>query len=114
MPNRIKLTLMFALLLKSVACMADDPIGLEWLRLIKAGFPDGCVQRLDQYRSTVGYNGIRSGAWLVQTCQGNFEYGARYVPADAYSGKALFSVHRQQAVGELTTRQLKTMYGLQQ
>lgn len=92
--------------------MADDPISQEWSRLIKADFPDGCVSRLDQYLSTVGVNGARSGAWLVQTCEGSFEYGAGYVPIDARSGKSLFRVNRHQALGVLTKKQLETLYGI--
>ncbi|MDD1015202.1 hypothetical protein [Pseudomonas rubra] len=107
-----KFTLGLVLLLTSVACMADDAISREWSRLIKADFPDGCVSQLDEYLISVGANGIRIGAWLVQTCKGNFEYGARYVPADVHADKEKFSVSRKQEIRELTPEQLKTLYGI--
>ncbi|WP_264312867.1 hypothetical protein [Pseudomonas putida] len=106
------LSFAFIFLLPWATSAANDPVTEQWQRLIKADFPGGCVSRLDLYLSTVGANGARSGAWLVQTCEGNFEYGARYSPAALPADKKQISVSRKQKLDGLTPEQLERMYSL--
>ncbi|MDF3160675.1 hypothetical protein P3C24_06820 [Pseudomonas proteolytica] len=98
------------LLLVSTVCTADDDITQEWVRLIKTDFPQGCVIRLDEYLSTTAANGFRGGAWLIQTCEGNFEYGTSYYPAEVRTDKQRINASRKRKLDELTPVQLKRMY----
>ncbi|KAF0865936.1 hypothetical protein [Pseudomonas sp. LD120] len=109
-PSRVALALIF--LLASTAGAANDEVSQEWEHLIKADFRDGCVSRLDEYRSTFGSNGVRLGAWLVQTCEGNFEYGASYYPLNVHTENKRIGVRRTQKLPPLTPAQLKKMYSL--
>ncbi len=108
--SRVALALIF--LLASTAGAANDEISQEWARLIKTDFQDGCVSRLDEYLSTFGSNGVRLGAWLVQTCEGNFEYGASYYPLDVRTENKRIGVRRTQKLPPLTPTQLNKMYSL--
>ena len=112
MPSLSRAALALTFLLASTAGAADDEISQEWARLIKADFQDGCVSRLDEYLSTLGSNGVRLGAWLVQTCEGNFEYGASYYPLDVHTENKQTEVRRKQKLPPLTPVQLKKMYSL--
>lgn len=100
------------LLLVSTVCTADDEITQEWGRLIKADFPQGCVIRLHKYLSANGVNGSRGGAWLVQSCEGNFEYGTSYYPRGVHMDKKRISASRNRKLDDLTPLQLKRMYSL--
>lgn len=100
------------LLLVSTVCTANDDITQEWVRLIKSDFPQGCVIRLDEYLSTTAMNGFRGGAWLVQSCEGNFEYGTSYSPPDVRTDKQRISVSRHRKLDDLTPIQLRRMYSL--
>lgn len=100
------------LLLVSTVCTADGDITQEWVRLIKTDFPQGCVFRLDQYLSTTAVNGFRGGAWLVQSCEGNFEYGTSYSPPEVRADKQRISVSRKRKLDDLSAVQLKRMYSL--
>lgn len=108
--SRIALALTF--LLTSTVGAADDEISQEWERLIKADFKGGCVSQLDQYLSIVGNNGVRYGKWLVQTCEGNFEYFANYYPPGVKPEKKRIDVSRRQKLRPLTPAQLNKMYSL--
>lgn len=112
MPSLNQASLALAFLLTSTAGTASDAISQEWARLIKADFPPGCVIRLDPYLSSTGVNGVRGGAWLVQTCEGSFEYGASYFPPGVYPEKKRIGVSRTQKLRPLTPAQLKKMYSL--
>ncbi|UZE31276.1 hypothetical protein [Pseudomonas asplenii] len=100
------------LLLGSTVCTADDVITQEWVHLIKADFPQGCVTRLREYLSTNAANGFRGGAWVVQSCEGNFEYGTRYYPLGVRTDRQRISASRTQKLDDLTPVQLKRMYSL--
>ncbi|MGE8058533.1 hypothetical protein [Pseudomonas sp. NPDC089547] len=100
------------LFLVSTVCTADNDITQEWVRLIKTDFPQGCVIRLDEYLSTTAVNGFRSGAWLVQSCEGNFEYSTSYSPPEIRTDKHWISTSRKRKLDELTPLQLKLMYSL--
>ncbi|NBF03984.1 hypothetical protein GV819_16970 [Pseudomonas sp. Fl5BN2] len=112
MPPLSRIALALTFLLTSTAGAADDEISQEWARLIKADFQDGCVSRLDEYLSTFGSNGVRLGTWLVQTCEGNFEYFANYYPPGVKPEKKRIDVSRRQKLRPLTPAQLKKMYSL--
>lgn len=112
MPSPSQVALALTFLLASTAGAADEEISQEWARLIKADFQDGCVSRLDEYLSTFGSNGVRLGAWLVQTCEGNFEYGASYYPLNVRTENKRIEVRRTQKLHPLTPEQLKKMYSL--
>ncbi|MFJ2379475.1 hypothetical protein ACIOWK_10970 [Pseudomonas protegens] len=109
-PSQVALALIF--LLASTAGAANDEVSQEWEHLIKADFQDGCVSRLDEYLSTFGNNGVRFGAWLVQTCEGNFEYFANYYPPGVKPEKKRIDVSRTQKLRPLTPAQLKKIYSL--
>lgn len=112
MPSLGQVTLALTFLLASAASAADDAISREWVRLIKAQFQDGCVKRLDQYLTVSGINGARGGAWLVQTCEGNYEYGSSYFPPGVLPERKRLGVSRTQKLRPLTPVQLKEMYDL--
>ena|GEM_PF-3365597 len=100
------------LLLVSTVCTADDDINQEWVRLIKSDFPQGCMTRLYEYLSTNAMNGFRGGAWLVQSCEGNFEYGTSYFPPEVRTDRKRISASRKRKLDDLTPVQLKRMYSL--
>lgn len=112
MPSLSQISFALIVLLASTASAADDEISKHWARLIQADFQDGCVSRLDQYLSSSGNNGVRFGAWLVQTCEGNFEYGASYYPLNVDTENKRIEVRRTQKLPPLTPAQLKKMYSL--
>ncbi len=112
MPSLSRVALALTILLTATAGAADDEITQEWERLIKADFKGGCVSRLDEYLSIVGNNGVRHGTWLVQTCEGNFEYFANYYPPGVKPEKKRIDVSRTQKLRQLTPAQLKKMYSL--
>ncbi|MDZ3992081.1 hypothetical protein [Pseudomonas sp. Teo4] len=114
MPEVNKPALALIFLLFSAVCAADDDITRESVRLIKADFPAGCVVRLDQYLSSVGTNGVMGGAWLVQTCQGSFEYGSRYFPAAVHADGQRVRVTRNRKLDAMTPEQLKRSYSLKE
>ncbi|QXI26159.1 hypothetical protein [Pseudomonas vanderleydeniana] len=106
------LLLGFALALSSAAYSTEnDAVTQEWMHLIKADFPKGCVTQLTPYLSTTGANGVRTSAWLVQTCQGSYEYGASYRPAATRSNGKLISVSRGRKLN-MPPAQLKRLYSL--
>lgn len=113
MPSLSQVVVAVIFLLTSTAGIASDAISQEWASLIRADFQHGCVNRLDQYLSSVGSNGVRTSAWLVQTCDGNFEYGASYFPPGVNPEKKRIGVSRKQKLHPLTPVQLKKMYSLE-
>lgn len=112
MPSLSRGVLALIFLLASASGAANDEISQEWAHLIKADFQDGCVNRLDQYLTTFGSNGVRFGAWLVQTCEGNFEYGASYHPLNVRTENKRIGVRQTQKLPPLTPVQLQGMYSL--
>lgn len=112
MPSLSRAALALIFLLTSTPGAANDEVSEEWEHLIKADFQDGCVSRLDEYLSTFGNNGARLGRWLVQTCEGNFEYGASYYPLNVRTENKRIEVRRTQKLPPLTPAQLKKMYSL--
>jgi hypothetical protein len=111
MPSLLeKTTFTLSLLLACQWAVADE-VTQEWERLIRKDFKDGCVTHLDPYLFSSGTNGVRGTAWLVQTCEGNFEYGATYLPPDVHPEELeRISVRRKQQLRPLTPVQLKRMY----
>lgn len=77
-----------ALLAFSQAATADT-IESQWRTLIGKDFKDGCITRLQPFRHSNGANGRRGAIWLVESCEGLFEYSTSYLPDAALVAKRL-------------------------
>lgn len=99
-----------ALLLLISRTSSADFIDDEWKWMIQRDFKEGCVTQLHQYLVTSGFNGSRSGAWLVESCEGLFEYGSSYHTDAALPASERLSVKRLRKLPPMPPEQIKKIY----
>lgn len=101
-----------ALLLSLLAPMGlADEFDERWSWLIKQDFKAGCVLRMKSQMVTVGTNGNRRALWIVETCEGLFEYGAAYDNSPLLPpGKKRYSVSKPRPVAPVTANHLKQLF----
>ncbi|CAN7571966.1 hypothetical protein ACSC9U_14070 [Pseudomonas solani] len=97
------------LLLLSQTASADF-IKDEWEWMIRRDFKEGCVTRAHQYLVISGLNGRREGTWLVESCEGLFEYGTSYSLYEVPPGGKRISVKRFRKLPPQTPEQIKKAY----
>jgi len=68
---------------------AADPVETQWRALIGKDFNDGCISRLHPFLYSNGNNGRRGATWLVESCEGLFEYSTSYLPGAPLIAKRL-------------------------
>ncbi|BCD87958.1 hypothetical protein PSm6_43650 [Pseudomonas solani] len=103
-------TVTSALLLLLSQTVSAGFIEDEWEWMIRRDFKEGCVTRAHQYLVISGLNGRHEGAWLVESCEGLFEYGSSYSPDAVPPGGKRISVERLRKLPPLTPEQIKKAY----
>ncbi len=104
--RRSALILTFA----SSLCLAGSRNSGDWDQFIEADFPSGCVFRMDIYDGFLANSGVSQFYWIVQTCQGDFQYRTDYIPPELSPNQDYPQTQRLSKISPMTRKQLRNKY----
>lgn len=99
-----------SLIFVSSVCLAGSGKGGDWDQFIEADFPSGCVFRMDIYDGFAANSGVSQYYWIVQTCQGDFQYRTDYIPPELSPNRYYPQTQRLSKISPMTRKQLRDRY----
>ncbi len=75
--------------------------------MIESEFPKGCVFKINGTFVAIGNNGFRISGWLVETCEGSYEYWTSYLPPDVRPEEKRMDMGRGDKLSAVSVEQLR-------